>query len=181
MKTARIVLAVLALALAPALPLRADASARLEKFKKELATFNAFSKEQECKAAENPMAGIAMIRNLVERLKDVKTEGLPEDLKSGFEQFVGTLSKMGDILKDWPEKVEDIEPYIQKRLAEDPKFMQAMEDRIAALDKEMQPAIQKLEELGKKYALEGLDKLAPGAETAAVPEDTARRQAPAAK
>ncbi len=164
MKTARIALAAIVLACAAALPARADAP--LEGFKKELTAFNAFTKQQEGKTAENPMAGIAMIRNLVDRLKTVKTDGLPEDLKAGFSEFVATISKMSELLKDWPEKVEDIEPYVKKRLAEDPKFMETMEDKIAALDKEMQPAIQKLEELGKKYGLEGLDKIAPGNETA---------------
>ena len=121
-----------------------------------------FSKEQEAGLKTNPMAGIAMIRNIVTKLNAVKTDALPADLKSGFTEFVVAISKMGEIFKDWPEKPEEMQAFIVKKLGEDPKYMDVFGEKMAALEKEVQPAVEKLDALGKKYGLEGLGALAPG-------------------
>src|SRR5262245_11625103 len=106
MKTIRLILLTLAVALTSLQPARIQAqdAAALEAFKKEMLTLEAFVKQQEAAAKDNPLAGVPMIRGIVSKLKAVKTEGLPADLKAGYEGFVAVISKMADLFKDWPEK-----------------------------------------------------------------------------
>ena len=160
MKTKRAIFTAIAMAIAFIMPLRADEA--LDGFKKEMTGIEAFVKEQEAGLKANPMAGIAMIRNIVAKLQAVKTDALPADLKGGFIDFVAAISKMGDMFKGWPEKPEEMQGFIVKKLGEDPKYMDAFGVKMAALEKEVQPAVTKLDALGKKYGLEGLGALAPG-------------------
>ena len=160
MKTKRTIFTAIAMAMAFIMPLRADEA--LDGFKKEMTGIEAFVKEQEAGLKANPMAGIAMIRNIVAKLQAVKTDALPADLKGGFIDFVAAISKMGDMFKGWPEKPEEMQGFIVKKLGEDPKYMDAFGVKMAALEKEVQPAVTKLDALGKKYGLEGLGGLAPG-------------------
>ena len=160
MNTKRAIFTAIAMAIAFIMPLRADEA--LDGFKKEMTGIEAFVKEQEAGLKANPMAGIAMIRNIVAKLQAIKTDALPPDLKAGFSEFVVAISKMGEMLKGWPEKTEEMQAFIVKKLGEDPKYMDTFGEKMAALEKEMQPAIEKLDALGKKYGLEGLGALAPG-------------------
>jgi hypothetical protein len=164
MKTIRLIIMALAVAFTSLQPARIQAqdAAAMEAFKKEMLAIEAYTKEQEAALKDNPMAGIAMIRNIVGKLKAVKTDGLPADLKAGYGEFVAVIAKMGDMFKGWPDKPEQMVEFIQKKATEDPKFMESFGEKMAALEGEMKPAIQKLDELGKKYGLEGLNKLAPG-------------------
>ncbi len=107
------------------------------------------------------MAGIAMIRNIITKLQGIKTDGLPADLKGGYTEFVTAISKMGELFNGWPEKAEDMQAFVVKKIGEDPKFMDTFGGKMAALEKEMQPAVAKLDELGKKYGLD-MSKIAPG-------------------
>ncbi len=160
MKALRAILVAIAVAFTSTATVRADAA--LDGFKKEMAALEASVKQQEAALKENPMGGIAMIRDIVGKLKAIKTDGLPDDLKAGYTDFVTAISKMGDIFKDWPAKAEEMQAFIVKKLGEDPKFMESFGEKMQALEKEIQPAVAKLDELGKKYGLEGLGALAPG-------------------
>ena len=162
MKLIRTLITAIAVTLTAICPLRADEAAALEGFKKEMSGIEAYTKEQEAALQGNPMAGIAMIRNIVAKVRLVKTEGLPADLKEGYSNFVGVLTKMGDLFAGWPEKAEDMQAFIVKKATEDPKFMDSFGEKMQAMETEMAPVMAKLEELGKKYGLEGLNNLAPG-------------------
>lgn len=159
MKTKRAIFTAIAVAIAFIMPLRADEA--LDGFKKDMTGLEAFVKEQEAGLKTNPMAGISMIRNIVAKLRAVKTDGLPADLKGGFTEFVTAIAKMDDMFKGWPEKSEEMQAFIVKKIGEDPKYMDAFGAKMAALEKDMQPAVAKLDELGKKYGLD-MSKLAPG-------------------
>jgi|GEM_PF-941675 len=160
MKTIRAIFLAIAVAFASTTSLRADAA--LDNFKKEMEALEAYTKQQEAALKENPMGGIAMIRNMIIKIKAVKTDGLPDDLKAGFGDFVTAISKVGDIFKDWPEKPEEMMAFIQKKATDDPKFMEAFGEKMAGIEQEMKPAIEKLDALGKKYGLDNLGSLAPG-------------------
>lgn len=160
MKTIRAIFLAIAVAFASTTSLRADAA--LDNFKKEMEALEAYTKQQEAALKENPMGGIAMIRNMISKIKAVKTDGLPDDLKAGFGDFVTAISKVGDIFKDWPEKPEEMMAFIQKKATDDPKFMEAFGEKMAGIEQEMKPAIEKLDALGKKYGLDNLGSLAPG-------------------
>jgi hypothetical protein len=159
MKTMRAFITAIAVAFISVTPLRADEA--LDGFKKEMGSLEGYIKEQEAGLKSNPMAGIAMIRGIVGKLQAVKTDGLPADLKTGFTEFVAQIAKMGVLFKDWPEKAEEMQPFIVKKIGEDPKFMDNFGAKMAEIEKEMQPAVVKLDELGKKYGLD-MSKLAPG-------------------
>jgi hypothetical protein len=159
MKTMRAFITAIAVAFISITPLRADEA--LDGFKKEMTGIEAYVKEQEAGLKANPMGGIAMIRNIVGKLQAVKTDGLPADLKQGFTEFVGAISKMGEMFKGWPDKPEEMQAFIVKKIGEDPKYMDAFGEKMAALEKEMQPSVAKLDELGKKYGLD-MSKIAPG-------------------
>ena len=160
MKTKRTLLMAFALAFAIFTPLHADEA--LDGFKKEMGALEASIKKQEDALKENPLGGIAMIRSIVTQLKAVKTDALPDDLKSGYMEFVVAISKMAEVIKDWPEKTEDMQAFIIKKMGEDPKYMDAFSVKMTAVEKEMQPAVAKLDALGKKYKIEGLDTISPG-------------------
>ena len=159
MKTMRAFITAIAVAFVSITPLRADEA--LDGFKKDMTGLEAYVKQQEAGLKDNPMAGISMIRNIVTKLKGIKTDGLPADLKGGYTEFVTAISKMGDLFKGWPEKAEDMQAFIVKKIGEDPKYMDKFGENMAALEKEMQPAVTKLDELGKKYGLD-MSKIAPG-------------------
>jgi hypothetical protein len=160
MKMKRTLLMAFALAFAFITPLHADSA--LDNFKKEMTALEASIKVQEAALKDNPMGGIAMIRDIIGKLKSIKVDGLPDDLKSGYLEFVATISKMGDVFKEWPAKPEEMQAFIVKKIGEDPKYMDNFGEKMAALEKEMQPATAKLDALGKKYGLDGLGALAPG-------------------
>ena len=140
MKTMRAFITAIAVAFATITPLRADEA--LDGFKKQMTGLEAYVKEQEAGLKTNPMAGIAMIRNIVTKLQAIKTDGLPADLQTGYTEFVTAISKMGDMFKGWPEKAEDMQAFIVKKIGEDPKYMDAFGEKMAALEKAMQPAVR---------------------------------------
>ena len=135
MKTMRAFITAIAVAFATITPLRADEA--LDGFKKQMTGLEAYVKEQEAGLKTNPMAGIAMIRNIVTKLQAIKTDGLPADLQTGYTEFVTAISKMGDMFKGWPEKAEDMQAFIVKKIGEDPKYMDAFGEKMAALEKAM--------------------------------------------
>mgnify|MGYP001792910543 CR=1 FL=1 len=69
---------------------------------------------------------------------------------------------MGEMFKGWPEKAEEMQAFIVKKIGEDPKYMDAFGEKMAALEKDMATAVAKLDALVKKSGLEGLGSLAPG-------------------
>jgi tetratricopeptide (TPR) repeat protein len=158
MKLMHALISVIAVAFIFVTPLRADGA--LDGFKKDFASLEAYIKTQEAGLKTNPMAGIAMIRGIIGKLQALKTDGLPADLKQGFTEFVVAISKMGELFKGWPEKAEEMQAFIVKKIGEDPKYMDNFGKRMAVLEKDMQPTVTKLDELGRKYGLD-TSKLAP--------------------
>jgi hypothetical protein len=131
-------------------PLRADAA--LDGFKNDMASLAAYVAKQE--ASTDPMAGIATVRGIIGRLQALKTDGLPADLKQGFTEFVVAISKMGALLEDWPEKSEELRAFIANKIGEDPAYLGKLGEKMAAIDKDMEPAVKRLDALGAKYGID---------------------------
>jgi hypothetical protein len=159
MKILRAFVAAIAVVFIFITPLRADAA--MDGFKAGMASIEAYIKIQEAALKTDPMAGIAMIRGIVHRLQALKTDGLPADLKLGYTEFVVAMSKMGTLFEGWPEKSEAMKAFIGKKIGEDPKFMDKFSMKMAAIEKDTQPAVAKLDELGRKYGLD-MSKLSTG-------------------
>ena len=160
MKTMRVIITAIVLAFTSITSLRADEA--LDTFKKDMAILEASIKKQEAALKDNPMGNIAVFRSAIGGLKASKTDGLPADLKEGFAEFVAVMSKMGDIFIGWPEKPEEMQQYLLKKMVEDPESMEAIGAKLKAIVKEVEPAVVKLEALGKKYGIENMSALAPG-------------------
>lgn len=161
MKTTRILFAAFALLLSVILPLHAN-DAALKQFESEVDALDKYVTEQEEAMKDNPMGGLVLIRSVVEKIKLVKTDALPADLKEGWAGFAKAMGKFGDLFNGWPEKAADVEAFVAKKIEADPKFAEELETKIAAIDKELEPAIAKLDELGKKYGLENIGSQAAG-------------------
>ena len=136
-----------------------EAKAGVEAFKAEIKAIKTWVETQEKGLKENPMGGIALMKELVTKVQAVKTDKLPSDLKEAFTGFSTVLGEMGaTIFKDAPEKAEEMLPFMMK-LAQDPDFQTKMEK----LGKAGDAASAKLKEVAKKYGIDDLD-LKPGGE-----------------
>lgn len=163
MKKLCTVFAALACTFTALLPLRAEEAnpAAMEAFKKDVIALETFTKSQEEALKDDPLAGITMIRNIVGRVKAVDTSKLPADLQAGWAEFSTALGKMGEVFKDWPEKPAEIQAFIAKKATDEPAFLNGFGEKMSTLEKEIQPAIAKMDALGKKYGFEGVGGLAP--------------------
>jgi hypothetical protein len=136
---------------------KAQEQAAVENFKREAESLDSWMKEKQKSMGGNPMAGIAVMKELVGKLKAMKSEDLPADLKDAWADFVSKISKMEALLS---EMGSDPAEMIKKATA-DPKFMQTFGERMKAIESEVRPAAQRLTEVGKKYGIEKMGEIAP--------------------
>ena len=119
----------------------------LEDFKKSAEELNALTKDDA--AAADPMAGMAKMKTVVAKVNAIKTDGLPADLKEAFTNFRSKLGEMAGLLKDMPEKKEDMLAWAQK-VAADPELGAKM----GALGQEVGALGEKLGEVAKKHGID---------------------------
>ena len=120
--------------------------AALDAFKKSAEELNALTKEE---PNADPMAGMAKMKTVMARVNAIKTDGLPADLKEAFTGFRSKLSEMVGLLKDMPEKKEDMLAWAQK-MAADP----ALGAKMAAIGQEVGVLGEKLSEVAKKHGID---------------------------
>ena len=132
----------------------ADENAAIATFKGAVESMTKWIEEKQKTAAADPTAGIAMIGELVAKFKDIKADGLPEDLKTAWGNMVGVVKELGDIFKGLP-KLDPAKP------DEMMKALSAIAPKMMAMQPKLEPIVKKLEEVGKKYGLD-LKKLGPG-------------------
>lgn len=143
-------------------PLRAD-DAAIQRFKADMLKLEKESDElmKNAKPQQDPASGIRMIRALVGKLRATDTTGLPGDLKGAYDEFVVIMGKMEKLFQGWPDDSAGFVEFAQKKAKEDPAFLQNFGPTVEALDKQMKPVIAKLDDLGKKYGIDGFGALAP--------------------
>ena len=139
----------------------ADEKAALEGFKKEVATLKTWTDEMDKKVSENPLAGFTAIGEMATKLKAIKTDELPADLKEPFAGLVGAVDKMVEVVAIFPKDGSKIEEFMTKKLAENPKFMDEFGAKMEAIETETKPILEKLKAAADKYGIEGLDKIGP--------------------
>jgi hypothetical protein len=135
---------------------KAKEQAAVENFKKEAEGLDAWMKEKQKTAAGNPMAGMAMIKELIVKMRSIKTDDLPADLKDAWTDFVSKIGKMEGLLS---EMGSDPAEMIKKATA-NPKFMETFGERMKAVETEVRPAAARLKEVGKKYGMEQIGDIA---------------------
>lgn len=122
---------------------------------------------QEEGRGQNPLAMLDMFRDLNElngKLKTVKMEGLPADLKETVEQFRDATADTTTHLKEMSIPLdilnggqEALGPWFAKKMSEDPLFLQSMQDwgqTMGELGGEMEEAGT---DMNKAFAKYGVD------------------------
>ena len=115
---------------------------------------------------QNPLAMLDMLRDLnalSDKLKTVKTEGLPEDLKEPSEQFRDATADMTAHLEEMPIPIdiltggqEAVGEWFSEKVAEDPGFLLSMQDwgqTMGELGGEMEEAGTDMENAFAKYGI----------------------------
>ncbi len=139
---------------APAAPTTTEEKTALANFKTQIEEAGKWIEEKQKTAAADPTAGIAMVSEIIARLKAIKTDGLPADLKAAWGEMGGVLTEMGEVFKGFQVPKTDKPEDAMKALGEImPKLM--------AIQGKMEPISKKLQEVGTKYGLD-MKKVAPG-------------------
>ena len=115
---------------------------------------------------QNPLAMLDMLRDLndlSDKLKTVKTEGLPADLKEPAEQFRDAAADMTAHLEEMPIPIdiltggqEAVGEWFSEKVAEDPGFLLSMQDwgqTMGELGGEMEEAGTDMETAFAKYGI----------------------------
>lgn len=131
-----------------------DEKTAIANFKTEIESTTKWMEEKQKATATDPVAGIAMMGEMVNKFKGIKTDGLPADIKAAWGEMTAIFGELGDVFKGMP-KLDVTKPQEMEKTMGDlmPKMMAVM----AKGD----PVAKKLEEIGKKYGLD-MKNLAPG-------------------
>jgi len=125
----------------------------LATYKTEALAIKEWSKKNE-PDANNPVAGMALIGQMVDKMKAMKTAGLPADLKAAHEKMVATMGKMADAIKDFPKDAEGFQKYMIEKATADPAFGTKFQAQMAELGKEAEASGEALKAAGKKYDID---------------------------
>jgi hypothetical protein len=139
----------------------ADEKAAIDSFKKDVAALKTWTDDMDKKVAENPLAGFTAINEMSAKMKAVKTDELPADLKDPWLGLIGAVDKMVALVAVFPKDAGEIEKFVTKKMAEDPKFMDDFGNKMQAIESDTKPIIEKLKAAADKYHIEGLDKIGP--------------------
>jgi hypothetical protein len=131
-----------------------DEKTALEEFKKDTLEIKTWSDDQEKKAKGDPMASMTMMKDLVAKMKSIKTDGLPADLKEAWTTALADFDQVALVTADIPKDLTKIsaDPALAQKMGEVQKKMMELAPKLMADSK-------KLEEAAKKYGIEGLNKL----------------------
>jgi hypothetical protein len=141
-------------------PAQAQNSKAVEAFKAEMAAVAKLSEKVERETSvEDPASGVRGLRTLLARLRKVRTDALPEDLKGAYIDFVAEMGKMERVFAGWPETAAEFTKFVRENVARDAKFVEKLTPRLAAIEKELAPVSERLDELGKKYGIDDLGSL----------------------
>jgi hypothetical protein len=126
----------------------------VEEFKKDTTSLKTWADEQEKGFKADPMAPIKMMKEMVSKMKAVRTDGLPADLKDPWTTIVDDMSKMATITADMPTDLT--------KIGADPAMMQKMQDiqkKMMEVGPKLEADGKKMAEAAKKYGIEGMDKI----------------------
>ena len=104
------------------------------------------------------MAGLGIMKELVAKLRAMKSDDLPPDLKDAWSDFVSKIGKMEGLLSEIGSNPAEM----IKKAASDPNFMTTFGERMKAIEAEVKPAVDRLKEVGKKYGIEKMGEITPG-------------------
>ncbi|HEX2748247.1 MAG TPA: hypothetical protein VHM91_09645 [Verrucomicrobiales bacterium] len=127
-------------------PAAVSEEAALASFKKGAEEIKAMQKSGD---KTDPLARLTLIKPMLAKMKAIKTEGLPADLKTAWEEMMVKTEEMAAIFKDMPEKAEEIKAWAQKTFS-DPEVSK----KLQKIGTEGKAAGKKMKEAAKKYGIE---------------------------
>jgi len=131
------------------IPAVVDEKTAIENFKTEVEGVGKWIEEKQKAEPTDPMVAMGMMGEVIGKIKGIKTDGLPADLKGAWNEMGGVLVEMREVFKGMPTSKP-----------EDPmKALMEIMPKMQAVQAKMEPAGKKLEEIGKKYGLD-LSKIA---------------------
>jgi hypothetical protein len=130
-----------------------DEKTAIANFKSEIESVGKWIEEKK-PAANDPASAGQTVSEIIAKLKAVKTDGLPADLKAAWAEMNTVLTEMGEVFKSMP-KIDASKP------EEMGKVMGEFMPKMMAIQAKVEPVAKKLEEVGKKYELD-MTKVAPG-------------------
>jgi hypothetical protein len=133
--------------------------AALKRFRREMWEINDYAAKMNTadhrqKEKRGFADAIFELRTVVDRMKAVQIDDLPEDLKLTFARVVDTQVKMMALFADWPPKAEDWEVYLRIQAAVIPDYWKDLSGKLKVLMKENDANGYKLAALSKKYGFE---------------------------
>ncbi len=115
--------------------------AAVEDFKKDLTAVKAGPK--------------AKVGEMVAKLKAINTDDLPADLKTAWAEMLVGLDKMSATMAEVSKNPKDLVKSIQ-----DPNAGAALKAKLQEMSSHL-ASFKKLEEVAKKYGIDGIDKIVP--------------------
>jgi len=140
---------------------KADEQAAIEQFKKDTDGIGQWMSERQKSAFANPMAGVAMMKELVGKLRSIKSEDLPDDLKQAYGDFLTQLGKVEGVMGELAAELGGDAAEMMKNVAANPQKFQSVATRMKAINAEMQPVLSRLKEVATKYGVAKIAELGP--------------------
>jgi len=94
------------------------------------------------------MAGIALTREMVAKLRAIKTGDLPQDYKEAFHDFLSKFEKVEPVFAE----IES--PEGLKKADSDPVFRQQIAERLTKVMSESKSAGEWMDIVGRKYGIQ---------------------------
>jgi len=123
----------------------------LKEFKGDMKKVKEWAESQK-KDAANPAAGMRMILQMSEKMSAVRTDGLPEDLATGFTEMSKLIGKMASYFEGAPEEDDEFKGWLEKKVS-DAEFLQKMQEEMPKLGQEIETKGKELKEIGAKYGI----------------------------
>ena len=124
----------------------------VEEFRAEVLGVRDWLRERTKGAGGNPLALAGSLKGLGEKVKGIRTDKLPPELREAFGDLGEAFGDAGSVLKEVPTKPDEMLPFILKS-AQDPEFLAKVQRLLVAGN----AAAARLRETGKKYGIEDLD------------------------
>lgn len=134
----------------------------LEVYKRSIHDIKVFMEERQ--GETDSVKALEHLRSLVTRISAVKTEGLPTDLATSFAAVRDAMQQIQTTFDALPVPVDQFEKWMAAQatkgdaaVAEAQKKMDTFVQTMTAIQKEIEPAAKKMNEVGARYGIDPLD------------------------
>jgi hypothetical protein len=130
-----------------------DEKAALSRFEKQFKVVRAEAEASEAAIKGNPMLGFSVVRKMARGITAVDTKGLPQDFKTVFEEYSAVFAKIDKALEGWPDDVDALKRFIEKKAATDPAGLQKTIAEVDAHFARLKPIENRADAVARKYGI----------------------------